>query len=296
MQLTNIKNILKYTVQSVIFSGVIFSGQIAVANDMLEYSLKGNHNLPQFKGSISGFYNKTHNSQREGFDLNVRGLGGSVQTQISDSFLMRVGYAYTDATAKTKIQKTKIDSDSYYIYGKFQPQKWYVAGQLSYHYATYKLKELNTENNKANIYQGAVISGYHFGNIHNYSGLKYTYIDADKKANLMTPNDNGEVLTAIIGTQYAPKYQLNKCTSLIPMIRLAGSYDFKSNNNLTVIDMSETNTVYALAGRRLHRAALKAGVGIGMQFKQAELSVNYDIDWRVSHISQTGKVALRYHF
>ena len=52
----------------------------------------------------------------------------------------------------------------------------------------------------------------------------------------------------------------------------------------------------AIFGKRLHRAALKAGTGIGIQFKKAEITADYDIDWRVSHISQTGKIALKYHF
>ena len=299
MQFINRKNVLKYMVQSFVFSGFVLCGQTVYANDMLENSLKENikvHQIPKIWGNISAFYNKTHNSQRNGFDLNVRGVGGYMQSQITDSFLMRLGYAYSDATAKVQTQKTDIDTDSYYIYGKFQPEKWYIAGQLGYHHASYKTKESEVEKGKADIYQSSFISGYHFGNVRNYSGLKYTYVDTDKKENLMIPRDNGEVLTAFIGTQYAPIYQINKCTSLTPSIRLAGSYDFKSNNHLTVMDMPESNTVYAIFGKRLHRAALKAGTGIGIQFKKAEITADYDIDWRVSHISQTGKIALKYHF
>lgn len=289
------KSILCYINRFVLLGSVLVYGNIVYANEMLVNSLQDNTMI--FGSELTGFYNKTHNSQRAGFDLNVRGFSADIQSSISDSFLMKLGYVYADATVKNITQKANIETDSYYIYGKYQPQKWYVAGQFNYHYERYKDKHdiIKTEKEKTDIYQSAIISGYHLGSVHNYSGLKYTYVNTDKH-NSITPTGNGEVLTATIGTQYAPTYSLNKCTSVKPILQLAGSYDIKSNNNLTVIDMPETNTVFALYGKRLHRASLKAGVGIGLQFKQAELSANYDVDWRVSHISQTGKVALKYRF
>lgn len=292
----NQKRLLIYTSPVFVCFAVLISVKGMCADNILVDSLQ--KNIVWATGGLSAFYNKTHNSQQKGFDLNTRGIGGYIQSKLSDSFLIRLGYTYADTTAKVSDKKTNIDTDSYYVYGKFQPEKWYLAGQFNYHYARYKDRNdtLEIKSEKANIYQTTVMSGYHFGDVHNYSGLKYTYIDGKITNNHIIPHRNGEVLTAVIGTQYMPTYQVNKCTSLTPKLRLAGSYDLKSNNQLTIVDMSETNTVLALNGRRLHRLALKAGVGFGLQFKQVELSTDYDIDWRVSHISQTGKVSLKYHF
>lgn len=290
------KSILRCINRFMILGIVLLYGKMAFANEMLVNSLQDNK--IKVGSGLSGFYNKTHNSQQKGFDLNVRGLGVDIQSSIKDSFFMKMGYVFADATAKNISQKANIETDSYYVYGKYQPQKWYIAGQFNYHYARYKDKSdfVKPKKGKTDIYQSTIISGYHFGNVHNYSGLKYTYVNADKNNNPIRSVGNGEVLTATIGTQYAPTYAMNNCTSVKPMFRFAGNYDIKSNNNLTVVDMPEINTVFALDGKRLHRASLNVGAGIGLQFKQAELLANYDVNWRISHISQTGKVALKYRF
>ena len=292
----NQKKLLNGTAKAFLCLSVVVCGKIACANDMLVDSLQ--KNTVPFESGVSGFYNKIHNSQQKGFDVNMRGIGVHIQSQLNDLFLMRLGYVYTDATTKKNHQKTDIQTDSYYIYGKYQPQKWYIAGQMNYHHGRYKDKNnlIKTEKGKTDIYQTAVISGYHFGNVHNYSGLKYTYVYTDKNGNSITPTVNGEVLTATIGTKYAPNYSINKCTTVTPMFHLAGSYDIKSNNALTVIDLPESNVVVVLDGKRLHRASLKAGAGVGIQFKKLELSANYDVDWRVSHFSQTGKLSFKYRF
>ena len=247
--------------------------------------------------SVSGFYNKTHNSQKNGFDLNVRGVVGQAQYQISNTFLMNVGYIYSDATSKMRQQKTNIQTDSYFIYGKYQPEKWYLSGQASYHYVRYKDDNADFfQKGKSDIYQASFISGYYLGNVHNYSGLKYTYVDAKDDKSMVAPGKNGEVVTAFIGTQYAPTYQIKNGVVLTPQFQFAGSYDLKSNNHHAVVDMPDTNVVFALKGSRLHRAALKTGVGIDFQLQKAIISAGYNVDWRVSHFSQTGKIVLKYNF
>lgn len=245
-----------------------------------------------------GDYNITRNTQREGFKAYFKGTGADITAQVSDSLSAGIGYGYSTTDLKKDGAKNRIDGDTYFIFGKYQPEKWYVSANLTYNHSQYKDKNPDINQASADIYRGALFSGYEMGNVHNYSGLKYTYLHGKDKNNAAfgAPLQNGEVITAVIGTSYKRLYHPTENLSLTPLFWLSGQYDLKSNSRQSVIDVPDSAFIYAFEGRRLHRLGLETGVRIGAVYKQAEMSVGYGLNWRVSHTSQTGKLNLLWHF
>ena len=245
-----------------------------------------------------GDYNMTRNTQREGFKAYLKGTGADITAQLTDSFSAGIGYGYSTTDLKKDGAKNRIDGDTYFIFGKYQPEKWYISANLTYNHSRYKDKNPDINQASADIYRGALFSGYEMGNVHNYSGLKYTYLHGKDKNNAAfgTPLQNGEVITAVIGTSYKCLYHPTENLSLTPLFWLSGQYDLKSNSRQSVIDVPDSAFIYAFEGRRLHRLGLETGIRLGMAYKQAELSVGYGLNWRVSHTSQTGKLNLAWHF
>ena len=245
-----------------------------------------------------GDYNITRNTQREGFKAYFKGTGADITAQVSDSLSAGIGYGYSTTDLKKDGAKNRIDGDTYFIFGKYQPEKWYISANLTYNHSQYKDKNPDINQASADIYRGALFSGYEMGNVHNYSGLKYTYLHGKDKNNAAfgTPIQNGEVITAVIGTSYKRLYHPTENLSLTPLFWLSGQYDLKSNSRQSVIDVPDSAFIYAFEGRRLHRLGLETGVRIGAVYKQAEMSVGYGLNWRVSHTSQTGKLNLLWHF
>lgn len=245
-----------------------------------------------------GTYNITRNTQREGFKTYFKGGGADITAKLSETITAGVGYGYLTADLKQAGETNRIDGDSYYLFGKYQPKKWYLSGRFLFNHEQYKDKSFKSDEADADIYQGELFSGYEMGNVHNYSGLKYTYLHGTDKEHTVNavPPDNGEVLTAVVGTEYQRVFHPLESVILSPRFWLSANYDLKSNSQQTIVDIPNSQFVYAFSGRRLHRLGLETGLRLGAAYKQAEVSVGYGLNWRVSHTSQTGDIRLSWHF
>ncbi len=268
----------------------------APQNNSIPHEALSRENLAQVR--LFGDYNMTRNTQREGFKAYLKGTGAELTAHLTDSVSAGIGYGYSTVDLKQEGNKNRIDGDTYFVFGKYQPEKWYVSANMTYNHSQYKDKNPTINQSSADIYRGSLFSGYDMGNVHNYSGLKYTYVHQKEKENsaFSAPLQNGEVITAVIGTAYERAYQPTENIKLTPLFWLSGQYDLKSNSHQTVIDVSDSPFIYAFEGRRLHRLGLETGVQFRAAYKQAELSVGYGLNWRVSHTSQTGKLNLSWHF
>ncbi len=248
---------------------------------------------------VKGLFNKTHNSQGDGFDAYSHGFAFGVDAKVTDSLLIGVGYAKTNSTVKEDNRRTHINGDNYFVYGKYQPAKWYVESVLNYGHAKNKSEAIGlTGRYDVDTYSAQVLSGYQYGIADNYAGLRYTYVKADDYNNGLNDVEgkNTQVATAIIGTRISKEFDLNETVSYTPEFRLAGTYDLKSDNVKTNVNVIGGSTTYSVDGERLHRAALDAGVGLTGAIGNMEVSAGYDVEWRVSHFSQTGMLKLKYNF
>lgn len=247
---------------------------------------------------IQGLYNKTHNTQGAGFDGYSQGFALGVDFDINEHSLIGFGYGYTASDVKSSGRKTQIYADNIFLYGKYQPNKWYIGGVANYGHANYKEQALLTDKYDVDTYAAALTVGYQSGIFDNYAGMRYTYITPDEHSNGLTVVDakNAQVGTAVIGTKISKAYKA-KGTIWKPELRLAATYDVKSDNHSSVVGMVGGNSSYIVEGKRLKRFAVEAGVGLTTTVaRNLDITLNYDANLRSEQTSQTGSVKLKYSF
>jgi uncharacterized protein with beta-barrel porin domain len=248
---------------------------------------------------IQGLYNKTHNTQGNGFDGYSQGFALGLDFDVCKNFMWGFGYGYTATDVKSGARKTQIYSDNIFLYGKYQPSKWYVSGIANYGHSNYKETSLGLIS-KYNVdsYSAAANVGYQSGLFDNYAGLRYSYITPDSYSNGLTTVEgkNSQVGTAVIGTKISKTYKTDGAVWK-PEIRLAATYDIKSDNSSSIVGVVGGATNYMVEGKRLKRFAVEAGAGITTTVaRNLDISFNYDANLRSKQTSQSGSVKLKYSF
>ncbi|MBR4926810.1 MAG: autotransporter outer membrane beta-barrel domain-containing protein, partial [Alphaproteobacteria bacterium] len=247
---------------------------------------------------IQGLYNKTHNTQGSGYNGYSQGFALGVDVDVSKSVMLGAGYGYTATDIKMSGRKTQVYTDNLFLYGKYQPSKWYVSGVVNYGHSNYKEKAILDSKYTVDTYAASAMVGYDTGIFDNYAGVRYTYVNPDSYTNGLTEvnGKNSQIGTAVIGTRISKKY---KCNSVIwkPEFRLAATYDFKSDNSTSFVNMVGGSTSYIVEGKRLKRFGVETGVGMTATIaKNTDLTVSYDAGLRDEQISQTGSAKLKFHF
>lgn len=248
---------------------------------------------------IQGLYNKTHNSQGVGFDGYSQGFAVGLDADINEHSLIGFGYGYTATDVKSNGRKTQIYSDNIFLYGKYQPNKWYVSGIANYGHSNYKEAALGlTSKYNVDTYSAAATVGYQEGIFDNYAGLRYSYITPDSYSNGLTTVEgkNAQVGTAVIGTKISKAYKTDGAVWK-PEVRLAATYDIKSDNSSSIVGIVGGSSTYMVEGKRQKRFAVEAGVGLTTTVaRNLDITLNYDANLRSKQTSQTGAVKLKYSF
>ncbi len=248
---------------------------------------------------IQGVYSKTHNSQGIGFNAYSQGFAFGADTDLNDDWTVGLGYAYTATDIKDSVRKTQAYGDNVFAYAQYKPSDWYVNGVLNYGHTNYKEKSaLVGADYSIDTYGAQVMAGYEWNILNNYAGVRYTYIDMDKYTNGVTEIDtkDAQVATAVIGTKVSKDFTFGKNAILTPEFRVAGTYDFKSDNSSTNVGIVGTQSMYTVNGKRLSRAAVETGVGLTAAIDNWELSLNYDAALRSENNTQSGMFKLKYNF
>ena len=276
---------------------------IKTASDRLAQLRKGRSggDLADAKLSpwVRGLFSKNHNSQGDGFDAYTHGFAFGVDAQVTEDVLLGAGYARSATTVKEDLRRTHVNGDNYFVYGKYQPSKWYVESILNYGHNKAKSESLGlSADYSIDTYGAQLFSGYQYGIADNYAGIRYVYVNPDDYDNGLNrvEGKSSQVATAVIGTRIAKEFQYKDNLVFKPEFRLAGTYDFKSDNSTANVSVIGGNTVYSVEGERLHRAALETGVGLTAKYGKMEVSAGYDVEWRVSNFAQTGMLKLKYNF
>lgn len=275
-----------------VLGGILFSSDCVLAQQ--NQLVHSDFSTLMQAGFIS---NKTKNTQIQKWHGYSQGGYVTLNLPLSESVSMGLGYTYLKTDIKGNNPKENLYNDYYFVSGKYQPTKWYVSVLAGYNHGTYKRKEQPVlTQHHTDMYNVKLFSGYNLGNVNNYSGIKYTYIHPETNNLAGMPHKDGEVITAVIGTSFAKKYDTSAKIAFVPKMNLNLSYDLKSNSNQALVEIPDTDIAYVLNGRRLHRFALNGSVGVGIQFKALELEAKYGIDWRTDYLTQTGTASLKYHF
>ncbi len=255
---------------------------------------------------VQGLYNKSKqdsSSATPGFRGYTQGVAFGLDTLINDVYTVGVGYAYNATDVKSGGRKTDVYGHNFFIYGKYQPNAWFVNGTVNYSTSDYKEQRAVTGVGIASKYDvdtwgGQVMTGYDMASgLTPKAGLRYLHIKQDSYTDTLGQNvktDNTDLLTAVAGVNYAYDF-VEKDYTLTPEVRLAATYDIVSDNADATVVMGTGS--YTTSGKRLPRFGVEAGVGVTMNmFDALDVSLNYDAGIRRDYTSHTGTVKFKYNF
>ncbi len=250
-----------------------------------------------------GLFNKS--KQNDAFNGYTRGIALGMDGTINKDWTIGAGYSYAHSDIDGTARNTEIDSNTVFVYGQYKPAEWYVNAIANYTMSDYSehgtvLDGITvTGDYSVNSFGGALAAGYDFDNgVTPELGLRYMHVNANDYANsygIKTHMDDTDFLTGVLGAKYAFNVVANKYLTLVPQLNAAVKYDMLSDKNIATVTMPGLDA-YTLEGNRLKRIGAEFGIGLGMQYRELNVSVNYDIDVREDYTSQTGMLKFRYNF
>ncbi len=254
---------------------------------------------------MQALYNHTKQdatSSSDGFKANSRGLAIGVDKKVSDTTTLGFGYGYMNTDADSYGRELEVDGHNFFIYGKYQPSKWYVSSVLNYNYSKYTEKKtplgiaLRSEYD-VNSYGVQLMTGYDMDNgLTPEMGLRYLDVDADSYQDGMQRirSNHDDVLTAVAGIKYTTDVK-TKDVIFKPTARLSATYDVMSDNSRANVSVIGGNN-YAIDGKRLHRFGVEAGAGVTASVDNIDITLEYMGAFRQDYKSQGGMLKARYNF
>ena len=246
---------------------------------------------------VQGLYNKTHNSQGDGFDAYTQGFAFGTDVALGKAWTTGIGYAYTATDVKSD-RKTQIYGDNFFAYAQYKPNRWYINAVASYGKSTYKQAGTFSTKYDADAYSAQALTGYDAGLIDTYTGVRYNYIKTDTYDNGVATikSKDSQIGTFVLGTRLKQNLRLNKNAYLTPEFRLAGTYDFKSDNTTSTVAIIGSPASYTVTGDRMSRGAIEAGLGLTLKTRKVEVKFDYDATVRSENNTQAVNLKAIYHF
>lgn len=249
-----------------------------------------------------GLYNRSKLGDK--FHGNTFGVAAGMDTVLNRKYTLGIGYAHGDSDIHAS-NPLDIESNTLFLYGQYKPAAWYVNAAANYTLSEYKntqnvIAHTATINYDVNSFGAQVATGYDF-----MSGLtpevaaRYLHVSQDSYANILgqeVSSADTDFLTGTAGMKYAFNVATRAEWVVRPELRVAAKYDFLSDKGQSTVVMPGTTTSYIVDGERLSRFGGEFGIGLTTQYRQLQLSLNYDLDLRKDYTSQTGMAKIRYAF
>ncbi len=249
-----------------------------------------------------GIYNKS--KLNDTFNGYTWGIGAGIDGTINDIFTLGAGYSFTRSNISATSRDIDIDSSTIFVYGEYHPTGWYLNTILNYTMADYSengsaLGVGVTSDYDTDSYGIAVATGCNFfGDIVPEFGIRYLHINStDYKNSLGVENkfEKSDYMTLSLGTKYGMDFYPTRFSKLRPEAHYALKYDVISDRTSLTVTMPGVNA-YTLGGDRLSRIAGEVGLGLVMNYRGFDVSLNYDLEMRQDYTSQTGRIKFRYNF
>ena len=248
-------------------------------------------------------YSKQDSSRKTpGFKGNTVGLALGLDGQLNASTTIGVGYAFGKTDVDSAGRDTDIESHNLFVYGQYQPSKWFVRGMMNYGMADYTEKANilgYTKKAKYDVdnYGARAYVGYNLDNgFTPESGLRYTHIKQDKYTDTLdqtVKTDTVDVLTAVVGVNYATKVE-TKGFKWTPKAHFDVTYDLLTDRSNATVNVG--TSVYNIKGEKLERLGAEAGVAAEMSVNNWDFTLGYDLGIRKDYQSHTGKLKAKYNF
>ena len=252
-----------------------------------------------------GLYNHTKQNttgNAAGFSADTNGVAFGIDGKLNDAVTIGIGYGYTQTDADSLGRSVDVDGNTFFVYGQYQPDQFYVNAMLSYGVSKYTEEKapmgiVMKAKYDVDTYAANLMTGYDFANgITPEGGFRYvlakqeSYEDGAQRIS----TDDSDVLTAVIGVKYTAETKAGDLT-ITPSLRLAVTYDLVSDNSKANIDIIGGGN-YQIVGDRLHRLGAETGVGISASIKDWDLTLEYNGGFRKDYQTHTGLLKATYHF
>ena len=255
---------------------------------------------------MEGLYNyskQDSSSTHAGFTGKTAGFALGMDGKVNEDTMIGFGYANNQTDIDSLDRDIDVDGHTLFVYGKYQPAKWYVRGMAHYGFASYDEKsDVNGKHNSAdydvqNIGVSAYV-GYDLPNgITPEAGLRFTHISQDDYTDTAGQHisvDDNDILTLVAGAKYSKTFTGEDGVHWTPKARAAVTYDVIKDDNNANVDIAGIN--YDVTGEKINRLEFEVGLGIEADVNDWNFSVGYDAGIREDYISHTGMFRARYNF
>ncbi len=281
----------------------IISSQMASNNISSKVGRSGGEETPRAKVYIKGLYDRTKSSMGEGFRARSKGAVLGVQSEVTDTLTLGVGYATSQTTAKEDLRRTEVDTNTGFISAYYQPNAWWVSGLATFSRGEYEeekqiLSSMGKASYDVDSWGAQVMTGYDIklenAIITPEVGLRYLFVKQEGYTDTLGTTVVGtqsDYLTALVGVKGT--WDMG---AIRPTAGVTVGYDVISD------DVSALNTLangasYTVNGEALDR--LSTGVSLGVEADLGErttLKLEYSGTFRKEYVDHSGMLKLEMKF
>ncbi|MBO7243836.1 MAG: autotransporter domain-containing protein [Alphaproteobacteria bacterium] len=260
-----------------------------------------------FKNSslwIKALYNhaKESSSSSEGFSSNTKALIFGLDAQPSEKTTIGIGYAHTNTKVDAGARDIEADGNTFFLYGKYQPNRWSVDwmasyGKTDYTEDKYPLNMLLRSSYTVDTYMASLMTGYDFENGWTpQAGLRYLIVDQENYQDGIQKVKTGkdDILTAVVGAKYQKDFVYDNFV-INSMIKAHATYDVIESDASSVVSFGN-GASYVVQNEGLDRVGFEGGIKLGLVYSNMEVSLDYDARFKKDYQDHTGSLNLKYNF
>ena len=255
-------------------------------------SVFGNAYFDEDKFSVWGttLLNSMNKSGKYDFSANGLGVVLGADLQLSDTVLVGAGYSYSNMDADRNASDILFDSNSLFLYSKWQPNKFYLNAIVSYDFADYEYADGNFSNGNVSGLFASVLAGYNASSgISPEIGIRYTNIKLDQNSEYLKRSES-DFYSVVAGINY--EWALGDFTL---GGRVMIEYDMAQQSNKIGLDILDYKYIFEIDDTDRPLGAefgLWAGYDVGL----VDLKLQYDIRLRSDFVNHTGLLSIKYAF
>ncbi|HIU73038.1 MAG TPA: autotransporter domain-containing protein [Candidatus Aphodousia faecipullorum] len=248
------------------------------------------------------------NGTAKGYDTDSNGIAFGLDSAVTDSVKVGVGFAYTNTDIDGFLRDTDVESKTAFIYGQYKPSNWYVNGIMSYGWSSYDESKHVAGFNVGADYDVETfglqaMTGYDFEvagiNVTPEAGLRYFRISQDgytDAAGSTVGSEDNDVLTAVVGAKVNKAWEVSPSVVIKPQARLAMTYDLVDADNNSVITLANGAT-YRVEGETMDRFGVEVDVGVAAEVTDNfEFALTYSGNFRGDFQNHAGLINAKYKF
>ena len=260
---------------------------------------------------IRGLFNKADHektSKVAGFNSDTYGVAMGIDSEVNENTRAGFGYANSQTDIETAGRDTDVDTNSLFLYAKYQPKDWYVNTILAYSWSEYDEKKSVMGIDASAKYDVDTIAlqsmyGYETQfkghDVTPEFGLRYLHINQDAYTNKLgseVAENKEDVLTLVAAAKVAKNYTLNNGAVLRPELRAAVTYDlFDADNSANVLLANGAS--YRVDGEKLNRLGFELGAKVTTKATdKVEVSAGYLTRIREDYQDHTLTIDAKYNF